>query len=87
MTNEELEEMERDLDRIAELPDPYDQGYQAAKWVVRASGDSILAFMASLKSMERVNQHPSNKERDRGALAWCQEQLDGAAPANDGFLA
>lgn len=87
MTNEELEEMERDLDRISELESFYEQGYQAAKWVIRSSGCSIVEFMNDLKSQGRGHQCHANAERDRGAIAWCQEQIDGAAPANDGFLA
>lgn len=87
MNCEEMEEMERELDRISELEDFYQQGYQAAPWVVRASGCSVVDFMNDLQALSRLNQHPANKERDRGAMAWCKEQIDLAAPANGDFSA
>lgn len=83
ITDEEMERISAELDRISDLADPYQQGYLSAPLIMQLSGCSIHVLMQTMRHDAEAN--PGDRERDRGALAWCQEQIDNAAPGD--FLA
>lgn len=68
------EELRQEVDRLAAIEDPEQQGYEAAAMIVKSSGCTVQMFMDDLLDHPADN-NTDNQLRDKGALRWCQEQL------------
>lgn len=67
------DEIAAELDRIAQLTDMFQQGYQAAPLLCQVNDVGATDLMLSV--MENPSTHEDSKLRDRGVIQWCVDQL------------
>ena len=67
------DEILAELERIEQLTDMFQQGYQAAPLLCQINGIGTTDLLISVR--ENPSTHEVNKERDRGVIKWCVDQL------------
>lgn len=68
-----LEELNAEIDRIEKFG--YEQqGYEGARLLCLLTGVSVEIFRDSI--LEGLNTEGGDALRDKGALRWCDEQLE-----------
>lgn len=67
------DEILAELDRIAQLTDMFQQGYQAAPLLCQVNGVGPAYLAASVLCNPSTDE--DHKQRDTGVLQWCKEQI------------
>lgn len=63
-----------ELDRINELEDFEQQGYEAAPVICAVAGIDAVQLLHTIDV--HPESDPANIKRDAGAARWCREQLE-----------
>ena len=64
-----------EFERIGELKDYEEQGYQSAPYLHQACGLSLTDMLARVIATQPEDQKPEDQKRDAGVIRWCNEQL------------
>lgn len=66
----------KEMDRIAAIPDPEQQGYEAAPMLCEMNKGCTPAILLETTLEKPSAETPDNALRDKGCIRWCLEQLE-----------